>query len=277
MPSAYSALFLGTQQQTDAGTEAEAMAKGGIFVVAAAFMVAVAVAEDVATECGECDRSSCPEVEACQDGKVLDACGCCEVCAAGLGQRCQTQAQTDYNLCGEYLVCRTRTDTGDTDEATCECENTDPVCGSDGVTYPTLCHLLQQTTENPDLFVEVRSPCKGVPVIKSKPEDKVRPLGSILVLDCEAAGYPVPEITWELNRPDGSSVKLPGDDPSFAVQVRGGPEDHMVTGWVQIMRITRKNLGIYTCVATNTEGEVRASATVSSEKHGEEEDSMNTL
>nr|ALZ50690.1 insulin-like growth-factor binding protein [Sagmariasus verreauxi] len=256
------------------------MAKRGAFVVAAAFVVAVAVAQDVVTECGECDRSNCPEVKTCLGGKVQDACGCCEVCALGLGQRCDSQDSgdsTDYGSCGEYLVCRTRTDTGGTDEATCVCENPDPVCGSDGITYSTLCHLLQETTEKPDVFVAVRGPCKGVPVIKSKPEDKIRPLGSILVLDCEAAGYPVPEITWELNRPDGSTMKLPGDDSSFAVQVRGGPEDHMVTGWVQIMRITKKSLGIYTCVATNTEGETRVSATVALKEHGEKEDSMNKL
>ncbi|XP_042231558.1 insulin-like growth factor-binding protein-related protein 1 [Homarus americanus] len=259
------------------------MAKGVILSVTAAFLVAVAVAQDIDISCGECDRSLCPEVEdSCLGGLLLDTCGCCQVCARGLGQLCENQtlnipSPSQYGICGEYLVCLTRTDTGNTGEATCQCEDDGVVCGSDGVTYTTLCHLLQDTTEKPDLHVAVRGPCEATPIIKSRSEDKIRPLGSILVLDCEAFGYPVPEITWELNRPDGSSVKLPGDDASFAVQVRGGPEPYMVTGWVQIMRVTKESLGIYTCVATNTEGEVRASTTVSEEKHGEKEATVQEL
>nr|XP_045600238.1 insulin-like growth factor-binding protein-related protein 1 [Procambarus clarkii] len=265
------------------------MAKGVVLLgIAAALSVGAVVGQVITSTCGECDRSSCVDVEAsCPGGLVLDACGCCQVCARGLGQRCEnrttssppltTTTSAHYGECGEYLVCRTRTDTGGTGEATCECEDQGEVCGTDGTTYTTLCHLLMETVKRPNLNVAVRGPCKTAPVIKSKPEDKIRPLGSILVLDCEVAGYPVPDITWELNLSDGSSFKLPGDDPSFAVQVRGGPEAYMVTGWVQIMRITKANLGTYTCVATNSEGEVRASASVATEKPGEKESSIQDL
>ncbi|XP_069959480.1 insulin-like growth factor-binding protein-related protein 1 isoform X1 [Cherax quadricarinatus] len=247
------------------------MARTVVYAVSAALLVAVAASQSIVT-CGECDRSKCAVTASCPGGVVLDTCGCCEVCARGLGQLCEntttedTPTTTHYGVCGQYLVCRTRTDTGGTGEATCECEDSGAVCGSDGVTYTTLCHLLMETAERPDLSVAVRGPCKTAPVIKSKPEDKIRPLGSILVLDCEAVGYPVPDITWELNRPDGSSFKLPGDDSSFAVQVRGGPEPYMITGWVQIMRVTNENLGIYNCVATNSEGEARASVSLATEK-----------
>lgn len=243
----------------------------------ALLLALVAGQEGQQEQCGECDRSTCEEIGSCPGGIVMDVCGCCQVCARGLGQRCDLTGTNMYGACGEYLECKARTDIGATTEATCLCEEEGSVCGSDGVTYESLCHLLQQTAETPELFVSVRGPCQGVPKIKSAPEDKVRPEGSILVLDCEAVGYPVPEISWELHRPDGSSLKLPSDDSSFAVQVRGGPEKHMVTGWVQIMRITRKSVGIYTCVATNEIGEVRSSASVSLDKSGENERFTNTL
>ncbi|XP_069959482.1 kazal-type serine protease inhibitor domain-containing protein 1 isoform X3 [Cherax quadricarinatus] len=199
------------------------MARTVVYAVSAALLVAVAASQSIVT-CGECDRSKCAVTASCPGGVVLDTCGCCEVCARGLGQLCEntttedTPTTTHYGVCGQYLVCRTRTDTGGTGEATCECEDSGAVCGSDGVTYTTLCHLLMETAERPDLSVAVRGPCKT------------------------------------------------GDDSSFAVQVRGGPEPYMITGWVQIMRVTNENLGIYNCVATNSEGEARASVSLATEK-----------
>ena len=53
-----------------------------------------------------------------------------------------------------------------------------------------------------------------------------------------------------------------GDDSAVAVQVRGGPEKHMVTGWVQIMEVTKKTAGTYVCIASNSEGEDRKAATI---------------
>ncbi|XP_042887768.1 insulin-like growth factor-binding protein-related protein 1 [Penaeus japonicus] len=166
----------------------------------------------------------------------------------------------------------------DTNEAVCVCDSLGEVCGSDDVTYDSLCHLLEKTADNPELYVVVRGPCKAVPVIMSAPEDAERPEGSILVLDCEVKGYPVPDVTWELNLDDGSSFKLPGDMSSVAVQVRGGPEKFMATGWVQIMRINKDTVGTYTCVATNSEGEARASAKVEIRRAvNEKEESLNRI
>ena len=54
----------------------------------------------------------------------------------------------------------------------------------------------------------------------------------------------------------------PGDDLYMAVQVRGGPEPFMVTSWVQIVDLRPSDTGIYTCIASNSEGEARASAKV---------------
>lgn len=201
------------------------------------------------------------------------------MCSRGLGQRCDLDSNVSgtYGTCGDYLVCRPRTDIGASQEATCACDSEGAVCGSDGVTYETLCHLLEKTAQNPQLSVVSRESCKTVPLIKSRPKDAIRPPGSIMVLDCEAAGFPVPDLTWELNRDDGSSFKLPSDDSGFAVQIRGGPEKHMVTGWVQIMRITKETVGTYTCVATNAQGEARASAKITLRGSGESENSMNEI
>lgn len=61
---------------------------------------------------------------------------------------------------------------------------------------------------------------------------------------------------------DMTLTNFPGDDLYVAVQVRGGPEPFMVTSWVQIVDLRPTDTGIYTCVATNSEGEARASAKV---------------
>lgn len=53
-----------------------------------------------------------------------------------------------------------------------------------------------------------------------------------------------------------------GDDLYVAVQVRGGPESYMTTSWVQIVDLRPTDVGVYTCVAINSEGVARASAKV---------------
>ncbi|XP_068221969.1 insulin-like growth factor-binding protein-related protein 1 [Palaemon carinicauda] len=241
-----------------------ALGTRGLLVALFAFGGIFASAEG-GPECEPCHRAECPDVGKCIGGTVMDVCGCCVVCARGLGQRCDMDSDEtkEYGKCGEYLTCTKRTDIGDVEEGTCECEQTGAVCGSDGVTYDTLCHLLEKTAENEELTAVSREPCKAAPVIKSRPKDAVRPLGSIMVLDCEAIGFPVPDLFWELNMADGSSYKLPSDNPGFAIQIRGGPEKHMVTTWAQIMRINEETVGTYTCVAKNSEGEDRAAAKIS--------------
>ncbi len=54
----------------------------------------------------------------------------------------------------------------------------------------------------------------------------------------------------------------PDDDQSVSIQMRGGPEPLMVTGWAQIMALDPNYIGIYHCIATNTEGQVYAMASV---------------
>nr|AYU97983.1 IGFBP-related protein 1 [Ligia oceanica] len=212
-------------------------------------------------ECGKCERSECPMVSFCSSGVTLDSCSCCEICSQRLGQKCDLIAGAtgeSNGSCGEFLTC--------SEEGICECSEEGPVCGSDDVTYNSVCEFLEQTNKNNELTLVDREPCRKGPVIKSPPKDATRPAESILVLDCEATGFPVPTITWEFYKSDGSTVKLPSDDSLVAVQVRGGPEKHMVTGWVQIMKVLPENTGIYTCIASNSDGEVKASAKVSIKK-----------
>nr|XP_027212706.1 insulin-like growth factor-binding protein-related protein 1 [Penaeus vannamei] len=258
------------------------MVRGVLLAVTAAVLVAAASAQDLDSKCGECDRSACPEVGTCPGGAVPDECGCCTICARGLGQRCENETATAsggrYGACGDHLVCRARTDVGDSVEGCLRVRQRGrglrlrrrdlrdplPPAGEDG--------------RQPRALRGGEGPCKAAPVIVSAPEDAERPEGSILVLDCEVKGYPVPDVTWELNLEDGSSFKLPGDMSSLAVQVRGGPEKFMATGWVQIMRIKKDTVGTYSCVATNSEGEARAAAKVQIRRAAnEKEESLNMV
>nr|AYU97990.1 IGFBP-related protein 1 [Tylos europaeus] len=222
-------------------------------------------AQLTAEDCEKCERLECPLVSYCPSGVTQDKCGCCEVCSQRLGQKCDyvpegsdLQGPPVNGTCGEFLFC--------SKEGICECDEEGQICGSDDVTYNSICEFMEETVKNHELTVVDRAPCRKGPIIKSPPKDSSRPAGSILVLDCEAVGYPVPTISWELYKADGSTVQLPSDDSLVAVQVRGGPEKHMVTGWVQIMEILPENVGIYTCIATNSKGEAKASAKVSFSK-----------
>ncbi|KAL5463817.1 hypothetical protein EMCRGX_G032754 [Ephydatia muelleri] len=53
-----------------------------------------------------CDPTSCPSVQ-CQYGTVLDLCGCCRLCGAGLGNECAAnfESLTFYDSCVDGLVC----------------------------------------------------------------------------------------------------------------------------------------------------------------------------
>jgi hypothetical protein len=44
--------------------------------------------------------------------------------------------------------------------------------------------------------------------------------------------------------------------------VRGGPNAHVLTSWLQIQSLQRVDQGTYTCVASNTLGKVEKSCTV---------------
>ncbi|TTJ38839.1 Mitochondrial inner membrane protein COX18 [Bagarius yarrelli] len=68
-------------------------------------------------------------------------------------------------------------------------------------------------------------------------------------------------LVWVLDDNKKSQL-LPGDQDNLAIQMRGGPEKHEVTGWVLIFPLTKNNAGTYECHASNPNGEASATGTI---------------
>ena len=142
------------------------------------------------------------------------------------------------------------------------------MCGSDGLTYKTPCahneqSVLRDSSPNlPMLSMEYWGPCVEPPTIVGPPSDTYGPQGANISLDCEARGFPAPIITWQYENVDGDTVYLPSDDQDISIQMRGGPEPNMVTGWAQILSLEPSYSGVYHCIAENNQGKVHARAVV---------------
>lgn len=116
-------------------------------------------------KCGPCDPDACRTPDSCLAGLVKDACGCCMVCGQREGHRCYHRSVAgswEHGPCGEDLDCRPRADLapGDPAEALCVCNKAWPMCGSDGVTYDSVCQLTEARYSRRDgLEAASRGPC----------------------------------------------------------------------------------------------------------------------
>lgn len=238
----------------------------------AGFLLAAWTPSSSGTPCEPCKSELCASPPSrCAAGYATDRCGCCQICARTEGELCDQSPEEDrYGICGENLDCKSRKDDGgDPYEYVCKCKETKMVCSNEGRTYSTICELNEESINrgspdkySPQLSMKYWGPCKESPVIQSPPKDSYGPLGANLTLDCEARGFPAPTITWQFLSTEGETISLPSDDQSVSIQMRGGPEPLMVTGWMQIMSLDPSYIGDYHCIASNSEGKAFSKASV---------------
>jgi len=215
--------------------------------------------------CSPCHSVECETLHQCLAGVVPDRCGCCQVCARREGELCDDRGDQKFGTCGDNLDCQYQQETG---ESICVCRESNAICGSDGITYDTPCQLNEESVRREaspkmaELSMSYWGPCKEAPMIISPPDDTYGPIGANLTLDCEARGYPAPTISWQFDNVEGKTILLPSDDQDISIQLRGGPEPLMVTGWAQIQALDPSYSGMYHCIAANSEGTVHAKAAV---------------
>ncbi|XP_034399568.1 insulin-like growth factor-binding protein 7 [Cyclopterus lumpus] len=215
--------------------------------------------------CGPCDPTQCASLpeEGCPAGSLLDSCGCCSACAAPEGQMCGGR-RAAARRCGPGLECVRSDEDKKNKMGVCVCKSNYEVCGSDGLTYRSGCalksaSLAAEKEGKGALSVQNKGRCATAPVIVTAPGEVYNVSGSQVYLSCEAVGVPTPVLTWKKVLSGKKRMELlPGDRDNLAIQTRGGPEKHEVTGWVLISPLTKEEEGSYECHATNSKGEASA-------------------
>lgn len=98
------------------------------------------------------------------------------------------------------------------------------------------------------------------------PKDIWNVTGAQVYLSCEVIGIPTPVLIWNKVKGGHYGVQrtelLPGDRDNLAIQTRGGPEKHEVTGWVLVSPLSKDDAGEYECHASNSQGQASASAKI---------------
>ncbi|XP_063738130.1 insulin-like growth factor-binding protein 7 isoform X2 [Eleginops maclovinus] len=230
-------------------------------------LVLVSVPVGGAPGCGPCDKAQCaalPEGGCGGGGVLLDACGCCSLCATVEGEPCGGRRATALRRCGAGLECVRGGADKKKASGVCVCKSDYQVCGSDGSTYSSGCSLkaaslAAQGQGKEPISLKNKGRCASAPVIVTPPGQVYNVSGSQVYLSCEAVGVPTPVLTWK--KVVGVRKKmelLPGDRDNLAIQTRGGPEKHEVTGWVLISPLTKEEEGSYECHAANARGEASA-------------------
>ncbi|XP_074530073.1 insulin-like growth factor-binding protein 7 [Halichoeres trimaculatus] len=215
--------------------------------------------------CGPCDLEQCAPLpaEGCPAGSLQDSCGCCPLCAAAEGELCGGR-RAAARRCGAGLECVRSVDEKKTKMGVCACKSNYEVCGTDGVTYKNGCALKRASAaieaEGRDaISVHNKGRCASAPVIVTPPGEVYNVSGSQVYLSCEAVGVPTPVLTWKKVLSGRKRMELlPGDRDNLAIQTRGGPEKHEVTGWVLVSPLTQEEEGSYECHASNSKGEASA-------------------
>ncbi|XP_064305995.1 insulin-like growth factor-binding protein 7 [Phalacrocorax carbo] len=250
-------------------------------------LAALAVpAAGAAGGCGPCEAARCPALppRGCPLGRVRDACGCCWQCGRGEGEACGGGGAAG-GRCAPGLECvksrqRRKAKGGPAPghppaaggpPGVCLCKSRYPVCGSDGLTYGSGCQLRAaslraQSRGEPAISQRSKGACEQGPSIVTPPKDIWNVTGAQIYLSCEVMGIPTPVLTWNKIIQGQYGVQrmelLPGDRENLAIQTRGGPEKHEVTGWVLISPLSKEDAGEYECHASNAKGEATASAKI---------------
>ncbi|XP_069782003.1 insulin-like growth factor-binding protein 7 [Narcine bancroftii] len=221
--------------------------------------------------CPPCVLSKCPPLPSggCPLGEAPDPCRCCTVCAAGQGEPCGGR-NSRRGRCAQGYEC-VRSGPKRKSRGRCVCKSPEQVCGSDGITYTNGCELraAAQRADKQGGSPVTRSrkgACEKVPVIVTQPQEIWNVSGSQVYLSCEVLGVPTPVLIWNKIIKTITGVEkmelLPGDRDNLAVQTRGGPEKHEVTGWVLISPLTEEDAGEYECYASNAKGEAAATGRI---------------
>ncbi|GFO15883.1 follistatin-related protein 3 [Plakobranchus ocellatus] len=99
-------------------------------------------------QCGACDPSRCPQLTYCEGKPIKDSCNCCTVCSSPKyqphasivgGDECEKVNCPKFQVCVANMqglpLCKCPS------EFLCRSNRKRAICGSDGVTYESKCHM----------------------------------------------------------------------------------------------------------------------------------------